>query len=68
MFLMVDLVGVVFFELAVGVAGDALKDNGIDTVDETRDGDDDLLLDGGVHHEFDSVRTCWRWVCCTAHS
>lgn len=50
MFLMVDLVGVVFFELAVGVAGDALKDNGIDTVDETRDGDDDLLLDGGVHH------------------
>jgi hypothetical protein len=44
---MVDLVGVVFFELAVGVAGDALKDNGIDTVDETRDGDDDLLLDGG---------------------
>lgn len=28
MFLMVDLVGVVFFELAVSVAGDALKDNG----------------------------------------
>lgn len=50
MFLMVDLVGVVFFELAVGVAGDVFQGEGVGALDEQSYGDDESLLYGGVDH------------------